>query len=272
MRYREHSPHPCLKNHIRCYWTLKICEATPPCEWLQFLAESVEFTFKLSAKNEFMTEDMKTAISPQCCIYGPMAHTMRLKPLGDVKMFGICFRPGGTRPFFSSNLSEFVNKSVEICDLWGSTSSEFVHRIRYDCETTEERIDYLNHYFLRRLDQKNSKNNSISVAVKVIEAHKGQVKIDDLAGLIGLSRRQLERKFKAYVGLSPKQFCRSLRFKSILKRIETSPIASWAVTASACGYFDQSHMINDFRHFTGTSPAAYIATPRAMEGYFTGNF
>ena len=268
MIFREYFPHPELKKYIRCYWTLEISGSTSQHEWLHFLVENVEFTFKLSGGAKFITSDMKTGMFSQCCVYGPMTQTMHLKPLSEVEMFGICFRPGGAYPFFPYQISELVNKSVIIDDLWGTKDSEIIHKVHYDCETTVERIDLLDQYFLRHLGTKR-KDNSIFAAVRIIEAYKGQVDIEYVAKSIGLSRRQLERKFKERVGILPKQLCRSFRFKNILKHLNTSSIVSWATTSVSCGYYDQSHMIRDFKHFTGKSPLAYLATSRVMDRYFT---
>lgn len=267
MFFREYFPHPELKNHIRCYWTLEISGSASQYEWLHFLVENVEFTFNLSDRAKFIASDIKTRMFPQCCVYGPMTRTMHLKPVSEVKMFGVCFRPGGAYYFFPCQISELVNRCVIIDDLLRGNQSEIIHRVRYDCKTTVERIDLLDQYFLRHLDKKR-KDNSIAAAVNIIEAYKGQVNIEYVAKSIGLSPRQLERKFKERVGISPKQLCRSLRFKNMLKHINVSSNVSWATTAVSCGYYDQSHMIREFKYYTGESPLAYLVTPKAMDGYF----
>jgi len=35
--------------------------------------------------------------------------------------------------------------------------------------------------------------------------------------------------------------------------------AAWAEVAYACGYYDQSHLANEFRRITGASPTQYLA-------------
>ena len=257
MHYREYEPHPSLKRYLKCYWTLEISRPTPQYEWLRFLVEGIELTITLSEEIEFYTCDIKTDRYPHFCVHGPMTRTMHIRPASEVALFGICFRPGGAFPFFPYQISELVDKSIGVYDLWESKRLEVFHRVRNECETTKERINHLDHYLLRQFDIK--QDTYLSVAVDVIEANKGQVNIDNLARLIGLSARHLERKFRARVGISPKQFCRNLRFKNILTHRETSPSVSWASTAISCGYYDQSHMINDFRHFTGTNPEIYFA-------------
>jgi len=74
------------------------------------------------------------------------------------------------------------------------------------------------------------------------------------------------------VGLSPRQLCRSLRFKSVFRHLAASSGDPWTSTALACGYCDQSHMIRDFKHYAGASPAAYFTRPEAGRLFFAGNF
>jgi transcriptional regulator GlxA family with amidase domain len=93
-----------------------------------------------------------------------------------------------------------------------------------------------------------------------------------LAAWVGLSQRQLERLFKRQVGLSPKQLCRSLRFKSVFQQLALSPISTWAATAQSCGYYDQPHMIRDFKHYAGKSPASFFKNANEVDGFFIGNF
>jgi AraC-like DNA-binding protein len=74
-----------------------------------------------------------------------------------------------------------------------------------------------------------------------------------------------------HVGLTPKLLCRTLRFQQAralaeeaerrsfaLPEQEHPAVIDWADIAIACGYYDQSHLINDFQKLSGLSPAEYI--------------
>lgn len=82
--------------------------------------------------------------------------------------------------------------------------------------------------------------------------------VADLAHRAGLSRQQFARRFRGAFGLPPKVFLRLSRFRRLLQRTGSDARAAspWADTALALGYADQSHMIADFREFTGLTPAA----------------
>ncbi|MET3876618.1 helix-turn-helix domain-containing protein [Chitinophaga sp. OAE865] len=75
-----------------------------------------------------------------------------------------------------------------------------------------------------------------------------------------LSERTVQLRFKKYVGYSPKEMLRFLRFKQVISSIEHSTAASvdWFDLIHDFGYHDQSHLIKDFQHYLGTSPEVFI--------------
>jgi transcriptional regulator GlxA family with amidase domain len=90
----------------------------------------------------------------------------------------------------------------------------------------------------------------------------GQVRIDDLAFQAGLSARQLRRLFLDQIGLSPKHFCRVIRFRNSLSRLRQAGRADWAQVAIDSGYYDQAHFINEFRGFSGYTPGEFVTLER----------
>lgn len=75
-----------------------------------------------------------------------------------------------------------------------------------------------------------------------------------------LSERTVQLRFKKYVGYSPKEMLRFLRFKQVISSIENSTAASidWFDLIHDFGYHDQSHLIKDFQYYLGTSPETFI--------------
>jgi AraC-like DNA-binding protein len=54
-----------------------------------------------------------------------------------------------------------------------------------------------------------------------------------------------------------------LRFQRALALARRAGTPDWGRLATACGYFDQSHLIHDFRELAGMSPVVLL---RASEG------
>ncbi len=74
----------------------------------------------------------------------------------------------------------------------------------------------------------------------------------------GVSERRFIELFRRQVGLAPKLYSRVRRFQAALRRIPTVTEVDWADLALACGYFDQAHLIHEFRSISGLSPVEYL--------------
>jgi methylphosphotriester-DNA--protein-cysteine methyltransferase len=99
----------------------------------------------------------------------------------------------------------------------------------------------------------------VAEAVRQLAGSNGTRDIASLARHFGMSTRQVERRFVERVGLTPKVFSRMRRFQSVFAAMENGD-ASWAAAAAACGYYDQAHLIRDFREFAGEPPASLVAS------------
>ena len=96
--------------------------------------------------------------------------------------------------------------------------------------------------------------------------------VRDVARAIGLCERRFIQVFNTQVGVTPKLFCRLLRFQraralaqqSVMIDLDREPDTQaarridWPQLASACGYYDQSHLIHDFQEFSGSSPTDFL--------------
>lgn len=263
MLFQKYPPHERLKTYIKCYWTLSnsspaVCDSRSYC----FLNEGLEVFFNLNQSTQSEPCNRWSPTVHRSCVYGPMTQSIEIQGIGDLAAFGVCFRPGGAYPFIFCPVSELTNRQVETSDLLGIMGNRIINCIQYDCNTTKERIDFLDGVFLKQLEAGGEKNTAVEISLKAIDTFNGCLTIAELAILADKSRRQLERLFKKHIGLSPKQLCRNVRVKSLLKRLIISSTPLYSMTALDGGYYDQSHMIRDFKHYLGTSPAIYLEKER----------
>jgi AraC-like DNA-binding protein len=87
--------------------------------------------------------------------------------------------------------------------------------------------------------------------------------VGDAVRLSGYSHRRFIVLFRQAVGLTPKVYCRVLRFQRAIDRIQVRPAESWAELALTAGFSDQSHFNREFRTFTGVTPEEYrVLSPR----------
>jgi transcriptional regulator GlxA family with amidase domain len=86
----------------------------------------------------------------------------------------------------------------------------------------------------------------------------GNVAVSSLAQELGWSRKRIVARFREEIGLPPKATARLLRFDRARTLAEGAERRDWTRIAVECGYYDQSHLINDFGAFTGRTPATFF--------------
>ncbi|HVV85963.1 MAG TPA: AraC family transcriptional regulator [Kofleriaceae bacterium] len=104
------------------------------------------------------------------------------------------------------------------------------------------------------------------VSVRVADAVARRVvvpAVDELERIVGWSQRQLRRRCERDLGLAPKRYLRLLRFTRVIEALRAPRRPEWRMVAAQLGYADQSHLIHEFRTFTGMTPAAFVGDPSA---------
>ena len=103
----------------------------------------------------------------------------------------------------------------------------------------------------------------IARAVAAIE-HDPVRPIADLAAELGISHGHLDREFARIVGLGPRVLARIVRLRRLVASIDVYGEVEWTRLANELGWFDQAHLIRDFKRFAGVSPGEYAAAQRTL--------
>lgn len=172
---------------------------------------------------------------------------------GMVQMLGIRFRPNGITAFTKIPVSELTDKSIELALTETLFDSSFYERLS-GFQTMKERIFSIEIYLISRLPNYFIPEKRIDYVVECIRKANGLITVRQIAAAACLSERQLERKFKSVIGISPKIFSRIIKFRYTVDYLRCSPKDSLYMAALECGYFDHSHLIKDFREFGGVLP------------------
>lgn len=171
--------------------------------------------------------------------------------------FGARFLPGKCILPKSLSIKEVVNADMEIDrNEYGSGLTECLA----EAADVKQRAQILMQYLSS--NQGNHSKDSAHVLEEYmrqrIYATDGNISIQMLSRETGYSECYIRRVFKEIHGISPKEFERFIRFQAFLGEITKSPEqAGSEETALNCGYYDQSHMLKDFRAFAGTTPEKY---------------
>jgi len=95
-------------------------------------------------------------------------------------------------------------------------------------------------------------------------------KLKEILHSFGGSQKHLIDQFRKYIGLTPKQYQRVLRFNDVFVQMQSDQFLSWSDIAQLCGYSDQSHFIKEFRHFSGFNPESFLKEdfPEEADNFF----
>jgi len=172
-------------------------------------------------------------------------------------IIGVHFKPGGAFPFLGLPAGDLADTHVDLETLWGPSAGRLREHL---CEatTSAERFQLLQKALLNRLSHGMEQHYAVWAALEMFGKNQAGPKVRAIAKYLGLSQRRFIQVFKAGVGMTPKLFSRVQRFQRARTLIDHMGSSDWIDIAMECGYFDQSHLINDFRFFSNQSPAEYV--------------
>jgi AraC-like DNA-binding protein len=174
-----------------------------------------------------------------------------------VSVIGVHFRPGGAFPFLGTPANELSDAHVDLAALWGPPAIELRERL-CAAKTPTERFNLLEKTLVAHLFHPLERHYAVRFALDTFGRADSALAIRDVARDAGLSQRRFIQLFAREVGMSPKLFCRVLRFRQALETVRQTAIPDWGRVAVDCGYYDQSHLIHDFRFFSSLSPTEYV--------------
>jgi AraC-like DNA-binding protein len=110
-------------------------------------------------------------------------------------------------------------------------------------------------------------HGAVQYALEEFGRHPRATGVLEVARDTGFSRRRLTQLFRDEVGLTPKLYCRLLRFQQVISRIASGARVNWSQVSLEGGYYDQAHMAHDFREFSGISPGAWLSSKRPFQNH-----
>lgn len=98
----------------------------------------------------------------------------------------------------------------------------------------------------------------VGIALRALHRRGGTGTVGSISDELGCSQKHLNDLFQRHCGLGPKRYASLVRFQSLLRRLEREHDPDWTQLALEHGYYDQSHMVNQFQEMTGHSPTRYM--------------
>ncbi|HEX6703488.1 MAG TPA: helix-turn-helix domain-containing protein [Albitalea sp.] len=189
-------------------------------------------------------------------IQGPQDRFTLRGTEGPSRVVGVHFRPGGAAALLGPAVGELVNRTELLEDLWGAAARELRERLQA-CGSPAEALAIVEAQLLQRLRGARPLDAMVIFALRQFRRDPSACTVEPVQRASGCSPQQFIRRFHGEVGLTPKRYGRVLRFNAVIEGLAAGGERDWAQVALAGGFYDQAHLVHEFREMAGLTPGAY---------------
>ena len=253
MSYRVWKPPISLRKYVQYFWTDDLMDYQIPNEIkVNNFAENNPRLFFLCPRDSSNLSTAEGKALPICHIKGVDTSTTIVKISPNACIIGVCFYPHALQKIFDISSEELKDNRVDINEIGGQKLLELLMQ----GETLEERITIMSYYFYNKLQNYKHKETQLIPHLIQNKLLTHDISLNSLTKELKISRRHFERLFKENIGISPKKYQSILRFEQVLSTIKDEKFLT--EIAYNLNYTDQSHLIKEFKKYSGLTPKKYI--------------
>ena len=250
------TPDPRLKPFVRCFAQREISVPTSPFAETALASLEHIVSFSLSGQTTTHHWSGRSAIAPRINILGTQTRSPgSFSFTGSVSAFGIFLKPFASWQLFRIPPAQFADQDFEAHSVFGPWITELWLKLA-ECDTFCDRVRLATETLLPFAEHATPQTTTMAAAQNLLQADSG-MRIEQLARDSWMTVRTFERRFVGEIGLSAKLFARLRRFQMALDR-KRALGTRWLDVAHDLGYFDQMHMIKEFRAFGGEAPSRLL--------------
>lgn len=191
------------------------------------------------------------------CATGQVTAPMVGDVVGKNKILMAFIHPCGLHQLFGINMSLLTNTSMPLSELLGAEECHALIRKLNAANDNSAMISIMNDFFLSQMPAFEIAPQ-VSQALEYIHGHRGNVSVKDIEARFYITLRTLERHFKVYIGLSPKEYAKIFRFKCLINFIHQHPGVTWETLCEQNGYYDQAHLTRYFTRYLKMKPTDIV--------------
>ncbi len=270
MEVNIYIPHPALQEYVLNISTVKVIlpegindVVTPypptPFQSLMFYCNSPISMGRIE-KGDFDRQ-------PLTVLIGPQFSRVNIKVQRQLSAIRVDFLPGGMYRMLGIPMYELFDGGFDALDFFGAEMKNINEQLQ-NISNLEEGKNIVEKFLLNQVTSLKG-ILPFDLALRILLNSNGNMAIEQTASLSCQSLKQFERKCKERIGMNPKMYARILKFSKAYRLHESCPQLSWTQIAYEAGYYDQMHMIRDFKSFAGVNPSIIeqqlLSTPLRMQ-------
>lgn len=186
---------------------------------------------------------------------GPRQRTYRKELRGGMQTLLARLPLGSHEAVFGVPCAELSERTVPLEMLWGEAAHVLAAQLA-DAHDLSEAAARLERALATRL--RTASFDARTRLVREAARHLGDGRVHQVAEALGVSERNLRRVFREVVGMGPKEFAKLTRFQRAPDEARRASQVDWARIAAATGYYDQAHLIAEFRDLSGVTPRTLL--------------
>jgi AraC-like DNA-binding protein len=265
MHYWRLQPDARLRPWVSCYWMVEpnhvrasgTRSTIDECQLLIPDGHS-EIVFRLAGRFARWRVDApaQRTMMRSSYVIGGRSHSVLTRSFDAMRLAGVKLDPRALRALIRAPLGEFRDATVSFADLGCRPLLDLEDAVA-NVQAPEQLAATLDAFFLRRLSERTVCETAIGPLIERLRQSRGAQSILGWAREHALDARTLERRFVAWMGMTPKQYARVVRFKHTYHRLASDGRS--VTKAHLDNFYDESHFSREFRHFLGTSPLKWLA-------------
>jgi AraC-like DNA-binding protein len=266
MKFELFKPSPPLREYIQFYWLL---ECTPSAgEAVHRIIPSGLPELIVNYGDRLICSGDDPGYLPPRMLFSGQKNTFYdIYQTGETRLISVLFTPSGAACFFPDSFSGLLNGSVSLDDLFPRDSDRLYDRL-CSADGAAGKVAILESFIMEKITPDRRRDYPlVSRVISEIKESGGDITIDAICHMFDINSRYLERRFGDYIGMSPKNFLRVVRFQNVLHRYDKHG-GTLTDLSMDCGYYDQSHFIREIREFTGMSPRELFNTCSVHSDFF----
>ncbi|WP_309670212.1 helix-turn-helix domain-containing protein [Gemmatimonas sp.] len=268
MQYVEWNTRAATDDRVRCCWTLCGVDADGEPAEPALPDGCPELIFNFGDPFEHVSGDGTRHAQPSCFLVGQITAPFVVRPTGSVDLLAVRFEAHGAMALHA-DLSKLTNTWADAARLRDATLPALWRTM--SVQDDDQRRATLLTWLARYGHAPSAADHVVRELVHAIRADGARrdptPSVQALADAHGVSLRTVQRRFLTQVGVSPKRFSRIVRFHRVCLAWRHEP-DTLARVAADCGYYDESHLVRDFRAFVGEPPAGFLNSLAAFTTLF----
>ena len=194
-----------------------------------------------------------TGNKPSAKICGSTLRAQNAKLKSGHEYLGVRFTPGALPSYLNVSAKELISQRLNLFDIVHDRDHLFEKLIT--SQSFNNQVQIIQHHFAREEFSKPS--NKTQAALNAINTCYGNIQINELERVTGISKRTLQRLFREELGISPKEFSRIVRCQSAVNQINQLSEVTFIDLAHDLGFSDQPHFMREFKSLVSSTPFAY---------------